>query len=80
MDGDAMTTPTTHRCAARGCTVQCPATLLMCGKHWRLVPSTIQARIYRHYRKGQTIGTATTEYLSAMHAAIDAVAAREGRA
>jgi hypothetical protein len=54
--------------------------MLMCSRHWRGVPSELQQAVWRHYRRGQEIDKRPTpEYLAAAKAAIDAVAAKEGR-
>lgn len=65
-----MTTPT-HRCPARGCTRDVRDDLLMCGSHWRMVPATAQARVYRAYDNGR--GRDSAELLTAQAAAILAV-------
>lgn len=67
-----------HTCHAEGCNVPVPPKLLMCLKHWRRVPRTIQREIWRHYRPGQEVDKRPTpEYLAVMKRAIDAVAGRE---
>lgn len=54
--------------------------MLMCRAHWWRVPRDIQNEVWRCYRKGQEIRKdPSPEYLAAMAAAIDAVAAAEGR-
>ena len=67
----------THTCPAVGCTKRMPSTMLMCGKHWRLVPVPIQRRIWRSYRKGPTAHTATDDYMRAVADAVKAVADAE---
>jgi hypothetical protein len=68
-----------HTCHARGCTMHVPPRLLMCSRHWRLVPAELKRAIWLHYRRGQEITKdPSPEYLEAMKAAIDAVAAKEG--
>lgn len=42
-----------HTCHARGCQVEVKPELLMCLKHWKLVPKAIQKRIWAYYRVGQ---------------------------
>lgn len=67
-----------HTCHAEDCNVPVPPKLLMCLKHWRRVPRTIQREIWRHYRPGQEVDKRPTpEYLAVMKRAIDAVAGRE---
>lgn len=69
-----------HRCHAEGCDVLVPPRLLMCLKHWRMVPKALQARVWATYRPGQEIDKRVTEaYLVAQAAAIEAVAESEGR-
>lgn len=69
-----------HRCHAKNCTVAVPPKLLMCLRHWRMVPREIQSRVWKHYRPGQERDkNPTTEYLQVMNEAIDAVAARESK-
>lgn len=69
-----------HTCHARGCTVLVPPRMLMCLAHWRAVPRALQAAVLATYRPGQEICKDPTEaYLKAAQAAINAVAAREGR-
>lgn len=68
-----------HLCHARGCGVPIPPHLLMCLRHWRMVPIDIQRRVWKHYRKGQEIDKRPSpEYLEVMKEAIGAVAKREG--
>lgn len=67
-----------HTCHAEGCTSPVSPKMLMCRKHWRLVPLTLQAAVYAHYRPGQEIDKQpTSEYLDAANAAIRACAERE---
>lgn len=69
-----------HHCHARGCPVAVPPKLLMCTKHWRMVPKALQAAVWATYRAGQEVRKdPTREYLAAADAAIDAVAEKEGR-
>lgn len=78
-----MTQPRNHRCYAAGCTRTVPAQLLMCARHWRLVPKAIQKRVWAAYQNGQEqpAGPAPTgEYWAAVKAAVEAVIAAEGKA
>lgn len=72
-----------HSCHADGCTVAVPPRLLMCARHWRMVPSDLKLGVWATYQPGQERldGTApvTADYLDAARAAIDAVARIEGR-
>lgn len=65
----------THTCHAQGCDVSVPPALLMCGRHWRLVPAELQAAVWRAYRRGQeTDKRPSALYLAVATAAIAAVA------
>lgn len=69
-----------HHCHAAGCRRVVPATLLMCGPHWRMVPARVRARVWRHYRRGQCDDWKIThEYAEAARDAVRAVAEKEGR-
>jgi hypothetical protein len=63
-----------HRCHAIKCTVEVPLKLLMCKKHWAMVPPQLKADIWTHYRPGQERDKRpSVEYLQAMRSAIRAV-------
>ncbi len=67
-----------HLCHAKGCHARVEPRLLMCPRHWRMVPAKLQADVWRTYRAGQEIDKSPTrEYLAAARAAIEAVAAKE---
>lgn len=67
-----------HHCHAKGCNVPVPPKMLMCLRHWRMVPCEIQRRVWAHYRPGQEIDKQpTAKYLEVMTEAIEAVAAQE---
>ena len=67
-----------HRCHAEGCEKQVPPKMLMCLRHWRMVPKTLQARIWATYRPGQEVDKRpSAEYMAAQKAAVDAVASAE---
>jgi hypothetical protein len=69
-----------HRCHADGCSRPVPPELLMCLRHWRLVPGPLQKAVWRTYRRGQEVDkNPSTEYLDAARNAINAVAAAEAR-
>lgn len=60
-----------HKCHARNCPTNIKSTLLMCAKHWKMVPKEIQDEIYNTYRKGQcTTKTPSREWHSAANKAI----------
>ena len=69
---------TRHLCHAMGCEVAVPPRLLMCRRHWQMVPRNLQAAVYDAYVPGQELRKdPTAEYLEAAMAAIEAVAGRE---
>lgn len=73
-----MGSPEPHHCHATGCRVAVRPQLLMCIRHWRLVPPDLQRAVWRHYRPGQCDDKRPSpDWLSAARAAIDAVAALE---
>ena len=42
-----------HHCHAATCGAHVKPELLMCARHWRMVPSEIQQAVWRAYRVGQ---------------------------
>lgn len=67
-----------HTCHARECDRTVPPKMLMCLRHWRMVPRRLQTLIWARYVPGQEITkTPTAAYLEVMKQAIDAVADRE---
>jgi len=76
-----MTRPA-HTCHAHGCTKHVSPELLMCRRHWKLVPKALKKAVFRHYRPGQEIHKRPSDdYLVAAANAINAVAEIEqGRA
>jgi hypothetical protein len=68
-----------HLCHAEGCKTAVPPKLLMCSRHWKMVPGKLQQGVWATYRRGQEAGAApvTSEYLAAADAAIKAVAGKE---
>ena len=69
-----------HLCHAEGCTVEVPPKMLMCRRHWRMVPARLQAAVWNAYVPGQERRKDPTGvYLAAAKAAIEAVAKKEGR-
>ncbi len=68
-----------HHCHAKGCSVLVPPKMLMCYRHWKMVPRPLQNEIWRTYRPGQEISkTPSDEYLVAFDNAVNAVAQKEG--
>jgi hypothetical protein len=52
--------------------------MLMCARHWRMVPKALQNAVWSTYRPGQErTKDPSPEYLVAARSAIDAVAERE---
>lgn len=52
--------------------------MLMCLKHWRMVPREIQRAVWRHYRVGQCDDKSPSEaWHEAADAAIDVVLKKE---
>jgi hypothetical protein len=71
-----------HVCHAVGCQVRCKPEYLMCGRHWRMVPRRLQVKVWATYQPGQCNfdPAPSAEWLDAAMDAVDAVAAKEGRA
>lgn len=70
-----------HTCHARDCTKSVPPKMLMCLKHWRMVPRLEQAAVWATYVPGQEITKdPTNAYLIAAKDAINVVAEKEGKA
>ena len=68
-----------HTCHAVGCTKAVPPKLLMCLKHWRMVPNDLQKLVWKHYRPGQEIDKRpSVGYMEVQERAVNAVAQREG--
>lgn len=68
-----------HHCHATACRTTVPPAMLMCGKHWRMVPRDIQRRVWATYRVGQCDDQSpSAEYCDAASAAVTAVALKEG--
>lgn len=67
-----------HLCHARGCPRRVSPAMLMCRRHWWMVPKDIREAVWASYQPGQEIGKEPSgEYITAARAAIDAVAKRE---
>jgi len=62
----------THRCAATGCREEIRRGLLMCGRHWGLVPRDIQREVLASF-KDLTGGGNKHRYVVAVSQAIRAV-------
>jgi hypothetical protein len=71
--------PMRHTCHAHCCDVAVPPKLLMCKRHWYMVPKDLRDAVWLTYRPGQEIDKSPTmEYLETAHEAINAVAVKEG--
>ncbi len=69
-----------HHCHARGCGVATKPEMLMCRRHWFMVPKPIRDRVWATYRVGQCDDKQpSSEWHAAADAAIQAVATKEGR-
>lgn len=70
---------TKHYCHARGCSRAVHPRLLMCWRHWRMVPKALKDAVWATYRPGQEeTKDPSPAYLAAAEAAVAAVAAQEG--
>lgn len=65
----------THVCHAKGCDTPVPRRLLMCPRHWRMVPRVMQREIWRLYVPGQENDRTkvTADYLAFTRKVIDFV-------
>lgn len=69
-----------HRCHARGCPVPVKPEMLMCRKHWFMVPYPIRRAVWAEYRPGQCDDRVLSkEWLNAAGAAIGYVAFCESK-
>ena len=69
-----------HRCHALGCEKNVPPKMLMCLRHWRMVPVLLQRAVWREYVPGQEVRKDPTDaYLYVQAAAVNAVADKESR-
>jgi hypothetical protein len=67
-----------HRCHAKGCTIKVKPEMLMCSKHWKMVPKNIQKEVWNHYRPGQCRDkNPSKEWMKAADEAINSVATKE---
>ena len=67
-----------HHCHARGCKTKVPPEMLMCKDHWKMVPKSIQRRVWATYRPGQCDDmNPSGEWHEAADDAINAVALAE---
>lgn len=68
-----------HGCAAIGCGARVPRGMLMCRKHWHMVPKAIQRAVWRTWRALRNDNGAESRqaYEVAVKAAVDAVYAHQ---
>ncbi|MFZ5621142.1 MAG: hypothetical protein ACOY5W_08995 [Pseudomonadota bacterium] len=65
----------THACRAHGCCSQIPPELLLCGRHWKMVPKELKRALWKLSRPGSDATKRTSDrYLTAAANAINAVA------
>jgi len=63
-----------HLCHAKRCRTKVPPAMLMCKRHWYMVPKPLRDSVWSTYVPGQEMTkTPTQEYLDAARAAIEAV-------
>lgn len=68
-----------HTCHAYQCNVAVKPEMMMCFRHWKMVPTLIQKKIWATYRRGQCDDKQISiDYGKAAKAAIRAVAQKEG--
>lgn len=58
-------------CPWPGCRKHTRPAYLMCRAHWYRLPAGLRSRIWDTYRPGQTLATASPEYLEALSQALD---------
>lgn len=46
-----------HLCPIAGCRERIGNHLLMCRRHWRMVPARLQGKVYALYQNGEGVGT-----------------------
>lgn len=67
-----------HLCHAEGCTKEVKPELLMCLKHWKMVPSLMKKAVWDAYRPGQCDDKKPSKtWLEAAQAAIKSVYEQE---
>lgn len=73
--------PREHHCHAIGCPIEVPPEMLMCKKHWFMVPKAIRNAVWKTYRPGQCDDMRPSEeWFEAAKMAIEAVARKEHKA
>ena len=68
----------THTCHVPTCDEPVPPRMLMCRRHWFLVPDNLRRAVWQHYRPGQEIDkNPSSEWMGAATRAIATVVERE---
>lgn len=67
----------THKCAAHNCGETILDELLMCVRHWRMVPKHDQGLIYKLYHARKPGQWPTQEYAKVVQRLVGAIAIRE---
>ena len=68
-----------HVCHATRCKISVPPAMLMCKRHWFMVPKRIRDEVWRTYRTGQEVDKNPSEtYMVAYRKAVNAVDQKEG--
>lgn len=68
-----------HHCHATACIQDVPPEMLMCRRHWYMVPTPLRRAVWATYRPGQCDDlTPSRAYCEAAKAAVVAVAQKEG--
>ncbi len=63
-----------HYCHAYKCQTEVPPEMLMCRRHWGMVPSKLKSRVKKEYQRGQCeTRQVSVEWLKAAREAINAV-------
>lgn len=69
-----------HKCHVNNCTTPVAPRLLMCRKHWEIVPADLKARVLNTFNPQQCSGRVrpSTEWLKAAREALNYVAKATG--
>ena len=79
VEGRAVWVHQEHTCHAVACKAIVPPRMLMCARHWRLVPRKTQITVLNQYRPGQEIDKKPSlAYLAIQQTAVGEVAEKEG--
>ena len=67
-----------HECPAEGCTMAVSGSMLMCRKHWYMVPARLRAKVWNAWADGT--GAGSKAHQEAILAAVEAVDRKLGGA